>query len=149
MWWRRISAVAIDFFPVALVIEVLFGMLGYGSLLGSGTKPGVGVAAIIGVCSIAFYFGCVMTLTNGQTLGKWLLGMRVTTSDEHAPRLWRVVWREAIVKVALLAVFVNVGGLLGVIGFLLIFVDGIWAVWDADRRPLHDVLAGTRVVKCG
>jgi uncharacterized RDD family membrane protein YckC len=147
--WRRVGALVIDFVPVLLLIEVVRASVGYTSMFGAGTDAPAVVSGAIAVGSIALYFGTVMAVTHGRTLGKYIVGVRVTTADSQPPRLGRVVWREAIVKVLLLAAFIQVGGVLEIAGFLLIILDFLWARRDSDGRLLHDVLAGTNVVRCG
>jgi uncharacterized RDD family membrane protein YckC len=147
MWWRRGIGLVIDFVPVAVTIEVLLYVMGYRSVLAAGTKPQADATTVIGVVSIGIYFACVMKLTGGRTLGKWILGTRVTRDDGNRLPLWQIVWREAIVKVVLLAALVALGGIAGLVGFLIIAIDLLWARWDSHLRPLHDVLAGTQVIK--
>jgi len=31
----------------------------------------------------------------------------------------------------------------------LVYVDGLWPLWDPQNRAIHDMLAGTRVVRAG
>jgi uncharacterized RDD family membrane protein YckC len=69
----------------------------------------------------------------GQTLGKMSAGIRVVSVDGPALDLPRALTRTALW--ALLAIPVG-------LGFLT-------ALFDADRRGLHDRLTGTRVVRAG
>lgn len=75
------------------------------------------------------YFVVLWALT-GQTLGKWLLGLRVVTVQGGALSLSR-----ALVRVA--------GYLLSALPLYLGF---FWVVLDSERRALHDRLARTVVV---
>ena len=91
------------------------------------------------------YYPPLMRGTNGQTLGKRLLGIRVVRTDGAAMTLRRAVWREVAVKIALfdaLNLAPVIGATVGGIAFLL---DSLWPLWDQEHRALHDMLAFTRV----
>lgn len=63
--------------------------------------------------------------TNGQTLGKRALNIKVVSIDGSP-----LDWKKGILR--------SIGILFG-IGFL-------WALWDSDRQAFHDKIAGTYVV---
>jgi uncharacterized RDD family membrane protein YckC len=66
----------------------------------------------------------------GQTVGKWALGLRLSGVEREAVTYGRALFRWiAGVPVTMLGL-----GLL-------------WALFDPKRRALHDVLAGTQVVR--
>jgi uncharacterized RDD family membrane protein YckC len=87
--------------------------------------------------------------TRGQTIGKWLVGTRIVRADnDEVPSLARTLGLRygtlAIGPVAALAVLV----LNGVIAYVLIvfgLID-LALVFRGDRRCLHDLIAGTKVV---
>jgi hypothetical protein len=85
----------------------------------------------LGLWSI--YFTVAMTLTNGFTVGKRLLGIRVIRLDGEALTWW--------------ASFERAGGYVagiatGLLGFAQIF-------WDPNRQCVHDKIEGTVVVIAG
>jgi len=85
----------------------------------------------LGLWSI--YFTVAMTLTNGFTVGKRLLGIRVIRLDGQALTWW--------------ASFERAGGYVagiatGLLGFAQIF-------WDPNRQCVHDKIEGTVVVVAG
>jgi uncharacterized RDD family membrane protein YckC len=76
----------------------------------------------------------VLTVAGGQTLGKMATGIKVINADPEAA-IDRVPLAQAVVRAAALLVSVVPVGL----GFLP-------ALLAADRRALHDRIAGTRVI---
>jgi len=52
----------------------------------------------------------------------------------------RAAWREVVVKTVLLTGIPYAG-------VLIELVDGLWPPWDPQNRAIHDMLAGTRVVR--
>jgi uncharacterized RDD family membrane protein YckC len=110
---------------------------------GSVARPGVRIAAIIvdfALCYaiyLAFFFGSswaslaifgieqiLLIVAFGGSIGHLLFGMRVVTLENRWAGVWRPVVRTLL---------------------LLLFVPAV--IWDADQRGLHDVLAGTVLVR--
>lgn len=138
--WIRLAAVLLDsvigFFVMMPGIIVL-------SLAGSFSHPespntplllaGFG---ILGLCALALIaFQLFLLITRGQTIGKKLLGIRIVTFDTEA--------NPGFVKVFLLRIVAN-----AIIGFLPLYgIVDILFIFRDDRRCIHDLLAGTKVVK--
>lgn len=80
-----------------------------------------------------------MLSTRGQTVGKRLLGIRIVRfEDRSTPGFMHAFLLRAVVP-----------GLIGMIpylGFIFSIVD-ICFIFRADRRCIHDFIAGTKVVK--
>jgi uncharacterized RDD family membrane protein YckC len=75
---------------------------------------------------------------NGQTIGKWLLGIRIATLDGKIPDFWRIVTlRYAPISLAALIPYIG------------IFADTFDAlfIYRKDRRCIHDLIAGTQVLR--
>ena len=94
----------------------------------------------IGLC-LALLLGIQLYLlvTRGQTMGKKFLGIRIVTFEDEA--------NPGFVKVFLLRMLVN--GLIGavpVVGLGYSLVDILFIFRD-DKRCIHDLIAGTKVVK--
>jgi uncharacterized RDD family membrane protein YckC len=127
--WRRAAAVLVDGLAV-------WGLLELGGLLGAAIEARELAARAFawtyaGVVPAAYV---VLTHgTGGQTLGKRLIGVRVVTAAGHAVGYPRALARYLAWWLSAL--------LLGT-GFLV-------AVGRRDRRALHDLVAGTRVVRGG
>jgi uncharacterized RDD family membrane protein YckC len=132
---------------IAAVILAIFGGVFSVGFLGGDTA---GIAAVIvglllGLVAVAIaallYAPLVMARTNGQTLGKMAVRIRVIrTSGEPMDFGWSAL-REVGVK----TFGVNIAnaftfGLAGV-------VDVLWPLWDDENRALHDYAVQTRVVR--
>ena len=87
-------------------------------------------ASMLGYVVLAGAYFIGMEASSRQaTLGKQLLGLKVTAVDGSRPGLGRVVGR-----------FVAAG-----LSWLTLNVGHALAAWTRERRALHDFLAGTRV----
>jgi uncharacterized RDD family membrane protein YckC len=75
----------------------------------------------------------MLTYHDGMTLGKQALRIRVVTLAGEPVGLGRAFGRE-LVK----AVF-------GITGILYV-IDVLWPLGQSQKRALHDLIAGTRVV---
>ena len=82
------------------------------------------------------YFMPVMSLTDGRTLGKWALGIRIVRATLTPMNANVAGLREGLLK----------SGLLSVV-WPLFFISVLWPLGDAQNRALHDLVAGTRVIR--
>jgi uncharacterized RDD family membrane protein YckC len=78
-----------------------------------------------------FYYSLMFYFTNGRTIGKFLLGIRVVSVYHHKIGLWHCIERSLGYAASVLE--------LG-IGF-------IQAFWNPNRMALHDKIADTIVVR--
>jgi len=74
----------------------------------------------------------------GQTIGKYLLRVRIAGLDGGVPPLWRIAVLRYL-PLHVLSFFGPVGGLVLTVDDLMIF--------RGDRRCLHDLICGTRVLR--
>lgn len=151
-WWRRAIAAIIDTALIFGLSSALLALMGEQPLWTAAPHLSVGQAAArIGTAlvSTALYYPTVMLRTNGQTLGKALLRIRVVRADGERMTLARAAAREVLIKVALLDILnlVPVAG--GAVGLVASFADVLWPLGDRENRALHDMLARTRVVRPG
>ena len=79
---------------------------------------------------MAFLYQVGFTLSGGQTMGKMITGIRVTGDDGHGVDITGAVVRA-------------LGSLLTMCTLGLLFIP---VLFSAERRAVHDRLAGTRVV---
>ncbi len=75
----------------------------------------------------------------GQTIGKYLLDVRIVDLQGRIAPFWRVILLRYLLISA-------VASQLGVLGQLLSTADCL-LIFQRSRRCLHDILAGTRVIK--
>jgi len=140
-FFRRVGACLID----VVMIILLFALMG--SLAYIGYKVGLAAydrpiswsnaAPLRTLLTLAWmglttaYF-VVFHGMEGQTIGKWLLGLRVVGSDQ-AP----ISYRQALLR------------WLGTVGFgiLSLGLSFLWILWQREKRGWHDFLARTWVIR--
>jgi uncharacterized RDD family membrane protein YckC len=128
--WPRALALAIDTLVVAVISLGTSMGRGLGAFAPRFFLVGEAFAVTWGIFAPSAYF-VLAHGTGGQTLGKWLLGLRVV-DREGGP----IGYGHALGRYAATIIAAVPGGL----GLLL-------AAFRPDRRGLHDLLAGTRVVR--
>ena len=80
-----------------------------------------------------------MLVTRGQTLGKRCLGLRIVNFDNEAnPGLVKAFLLRALVPAFI--------GAVPYLGFLFAITDCCF-IFRQDRRCIHDIIAGTKVIK--
>jgi len=130
----RCGAILIDYILLAsvLVVSTLFArMLGGGARAAGSSAETVGVLMMIALAVLNL--GLLPGLT-GFTLGKWATGLRIERNDGQELGIGRAVLRHFVgypVSFALLG-----------LGFLM-------AAVSVHGRGLHDIIAGTIVVREG
>jgi uncharacterized RDD family membrane protein YckC len=149
-WLSRVGAQLIDGLIIGVGALILF--LPIGAALGvagtSDSNTGVG-AAIVGllfwvlcVTIIAIlYAPILMARTNGKTLGRMAMNIRVVRTSGEPITFGFAMLREVAVK--------SIGfGIAGSFTFgLAPLLDALWPLWDEENRALHDFIVSTRVVK--
>jgi len=93
--------------------------------------------SFVGLVAFVVMHGYLLA-KHGQTIGKRLVGTRiVNANDEQLPGLGKLLGLRYGV-VALVSLIPTVGSFFGLIDVVFIF--------RADRRCLHDLIAGTKVI---
>jgi uncharacterized RDD family membrane protein YckC len=149
-WLSRVGAQLIDGLIIGVGALILFLPIGAALGIGAASDSDTGVgAAIVGllfwvlcVTVIAFlYAPILMARTNGKTLGRMAMNIRVVRTSGEPVTFWFAFLREVVVKSFLF-------------GFISSFTFGIaslldllWPLWDEENRALHDFIVSTRVVK--
>lgn len=127
-FWIRAVAAIIDNIIIGVAQFVL------SLIFGGGVDPEQGNPVLTGVISLVLvivYFVWFQTKNNGQTLGKKILGIRVTNLDGERVSMGKMFLREIIGK--------TISGLILFIGYLM-------AIGKA-KRALHDYIAKTIVIR--
>ena len=149
-WWSRVGAQLIDSIIIgvgALVILAIFGSVFSVGFFAS-DEAGI-VSFIVGMffaaISIAIvalvYAPVLMARTNGQTLGRMAVGIRVVRNNGGPMTFGFAMLREVAVKALLF-------GVAGSVTFgLANLADVLWPLWDDENRALHDFVVDTRVVR--
>jgi uncharacterized RDD family membrane protein YckC len=147
-WWQRVGAALID----AVAVVPLSSLL----LIAAGEHPvwhhtrhlhGEHLTLRFGLTVLAalLYYPPLMRLTNGQTLGKRALGIRVVRVDGLPMTALRSAWRDVAIKTAVLSAGTFLPGIGPDIATVPALLDSLWPLWDDQNRALHDFAAGTRV----
>lgn len=149
---QRLAAAVLDVLvlsvPLVLLLALLFGFVAvgagavFGSLDGDGaTAAGglvVGGLALLLVVLLAFLAAPLLYgvgfegSSRGQTIGKWVVGIRVIDGWTAGP----LTMSRALVRV-LVRTFAS--GQVLALGYL-------WMLWDEQGRTWHDMAADSRVV---
>ena len=140
---RRLGAYMIDVIIAGIVLVAVAyfnpGPLGITMLdLMRDATQQMSTEANIAFLIIFMAINSYLLLTKGQTLGKWMLGIRIVDAESNGAATAVKLLGLRYVLVMLVAVIPLIGGLLGVVDFLFIFRE--------DRRCVHDLIAGTKVV---
>jgi uncharacterized RDD family membrane protein YckC len=149
-WWSRVGATLIDALIIgagALLILVLFGSV---FSVGFFASDETGVVAVViglmlGALAVAIvsliYAPLMMARTNGKTLGRMAMGIRVVRASGQPMTFGFAMLREVAVKALLFGV---AGSITAGIANL---VDVLWPLWDDENRALHDFIVDTRTVR--
>jgi uncharacterized RDD family membrane protein YckC len=143
--WQRLGAALIDGFAAAIAgLPMSLGrsaMTRY-NLLGNpfqhwhlGDLRGiVGATLVVGLMVVQWY----LVATGGQTIGKRLVGTRITRLDGSA-----VGFKSGVMLRGWLPMLIAwIPG----VGPIFALVDSV-AIFGSDKRCLHDRIAGTKVVR--
>jgi uncharacterized RDD family membrane protein YckC len=128
----RCGALLIDYILIVVVVAfstVWARLLGGGARLAGGTTETIGILSALGLAVLNFI---VLAGWRGQTLGKWATGLRIERKDGGPVGIGRILLRHLFGYTLSLIIF----GL----GFL-------FAAFDSQGRALHDMIAGTLVVR--
>lgn len=90
----------------------------------------------------AMLLQCILIVWRGQNLGKLLTGARVVRTSGEPAGFLRGVLLRYVIPVGFFFLF----GLVPFGGFLFLLVDFCF-IFREDRRCLHDLMAGTKVVR--
>lgn len=128
----RCGALLVDYTFIAAIAAfstLLARMLGGGSRTAGGTVMEFGLATALVVALLDFI---VLPGLTGWTLGKWVTGLRIERRDGERAGFLRTLLRHTV---GYLLSLLTLG-----LGFLL-------AAFNREGRALHDLLAGTVVVR--
>lgn len=136
----RLGGAIIDGIIIMLVVAPVVVSLGYWERIMAGEEAGVS-ALLIGVTGFAAFLvlNGYLLATYGQTIGKRLLGIRiVSVREQELLPLWKLISLRYLPQ--------WVAGQIPVFGQIFGLVDPLF-IFRADRRCIHDLIAGTIVVR--
>lgn len=130
---KRFGAMILDGFIVAIPnYAAMFGIMALGGMF-SGKEPNPMLMLLIYIPALGFpilYEGLMLSYKNGQTVGKMALTMRVVQAD-GSPITRGQAWGRPVMKLVL-------GCTMG--------IDYLVALFNDERKTLHDMVVGTRVI---
>jgi uncharacterized RDD family membrane protein YckC len=150
-WWRRVCAELIDVGIVAIVTIFLLLIVGEHPLWythhGHLSTHSIAVRYVVAVIAALLYYPPLVRYTDGQTLGKRLLRIRVIRTDSRHMSLAFAALREVGIKIVLLDLITILPIVGAALSLLIVWADILWPLWDRENRALHDMLVGTRVIR--
>jgi uncharacterized RDD family membrane protein YckC len=136
---RRLGASMLDGVIVGVFIWAGVFALGRADAFDGGDSSFKVLAAIaVGGTLLYLLLHGYFLKRDGQTIGKKVLGIKVTMLNGDRPGLARLVFIRYL-PVTALALVPFIGPLISLVDSLLVF--------RSDRRCAHDLIAGTRVVR--
>jgi len=138
---RRLWASMIDGFTIAIVTIPAMYFTGGFDGISEGVKPAFTYTLLFGLLGIAIFFMINLNSlkTTGQTLGKKVAGIKVVTQDGELPTLRKHFLKRYSVYF--------VPGQIPVVGQILSTLN-ILFIFGKNKRCVHDIAAGTKVVVC-
>ncbi|MCX7362998.1 MAG: RDD family protein [Alphaproteobacteria bacterium] len=131
-FWIRVVAYIIDAIVLGVASAIIAMMVGGSFLAQPGTSSEI-AANLVSVVIGWLYFALLESSTRGATLGKMAVGLRVVTNDGQQLSFLHATGRY-------FAKFIS--ALILCIGFIMV-------AFSERNRGLHDMIAGTLVVKAG
>jgi uncharacterized RDD family membrane protein YckC len=149
-WWRRAGAHVLDWIVISIVAAIFFGIFaafaGAGFLVGDTTGVIAAILAILGwmlcvVVAALIYAPLMMARTNGKTLGRMAVGIRVVRANGKPIDFGYAALREVAVK------WLLINAVAGSFTFgLAPLIDYLWPLWDEENRALHDMVVDSRTI---
>jgi uncharacterized RDD family membrane protein YckC len=134
-FWRRVVAYFIDAIVVWVVLGIVFGILaavGGGLVRDNGeVSPAVLLLYPVMIIGIWLYFALMESSSTQATLGKMALSIKVTDLDGRRVGFGRATGRH----------FGKI------ISAFILYIGFMMAGWTAKKQALHDMMAGTLVIR--
>ena len=154
---ERFLARLLDSLLLAVVNAIIVGFVIVGAIFGSSGGFGFGAAgdwaasAVAAVLSTAIYLAyfAIMDSTQGRTIGKMVMKLRVVGKNGGNPTVEESLKRNCWMALSLLGVVPIIGGLVGGVAQLVaVILIAVGISNDTVRRQAwHDKFAETQVLK--
>ena len=138
--WTRLFAAIIDsIIGFALAIPFWMGT-GLLDMIMSGKEPPYEYTLMGATYGFVLFFIAhgYFLAKNGQTIGKKLLGIKITDLDGRLLNLSPMMIKRYLP--------ISVAGVIPLAGQFLVIIDVLF-IFRKDKRCVHDLIAGTKVVK--
>jgi uncharacterized RDD family membrane protein YckC len=127
-FWRRLAGYLIDSILVSIVGGIVFAILA-----GVGGDGGAVIGYLIWIVGAFVYSAWMESSTYQATVGKIALGIQVTDLNGNRVSFGRALGRN----------------LSKILSALILYIGFIMAAFTERKQGLHDMIAGTLVVKRG
>jgi len=136
--WSRLWAAIIDgLLALATTIPLLI-FLGFAQIW---TEQSISISTTLQIIILNWAVFLLMhgylLKTRGQTIGKSLIGIRIVTTENHHPDFLNLLLKRYLP--------LNVVGYIPVVGPYLTLAEVLF-IFRSDKRCLHDLIAGTKVI---
>ncbi len=131
---RRLVAIIIDAIIIYIPVVLIASALGLGDANAEGGSVSVnlgGGGVLLNIAVSVLYDVILLTLLNGRTIGKVLLGVRVVGANGE-----RITFGKALVR-----------SLMKIVSIYVLFLGCLWVIWDGRKQGWHDKVASTLVVR--
>ncbi|NWK55106.1 RDD family protein [Verrucomicrobiaceae bacterium N1E253] len=148
--WARLGALILDnlilsvvFIPVVFLVIYLDDMSGSGTMLDkmivmSGTWTWTVLTAVVGVVAYVALNGYLL-VNSGQSIGKKVLGIQIVDYETYQLLPFgKVIGLRYVLAQAIMH--------LPFVGWLFALIDAI-CIFSSDKRCVHDMFAGSSVIK--
>ncbi len=138
--WARLAGSLVDGIVSMIILGPVMYFTGFWERAMSGEVP-ILDTIIYGLLGLVVYLvlnGYLLS-KHGQTIGKLVLGTKIISveTNEILP-----LWKVFVVRYLPLAILTN----LPLIGPLIVMIDSLF-IFRKDKRCVHDLIAGTKVIK--
>lgn len=137
--WSRLWAVIVD---GLIMVAISYPVMSYYNIFELINI--YGAAPVDLMINITIYSWVMFFIINGkllskygQSIGKWIFGIAIVTTENETPGFWRIALRRYL-PVYLIAYIPVIGNLSQTIDALFIF--------NKSKRCIHDFIAGTIVI---
>ncbi len=140
-FWMRFFALLLDLIFVPILFSPLIAGAGIAAyffgavnshLIDSDFLPQF-IASIAGIAySLIFFFYFLIGHSFGATIGKKIVGIRLTTYNGRNPGFWRALIRETIGRF---------------LASIIFYLGYLWIAWDAHKQGWHDKIVGTFCIR--
>ena len=137
--WQRLGGYLLDLLMVGLILYLVMRLTGTVEQLSRPAGLSIGQRLIWTAAGLVLYVALngYLLAKEGQTLGKQLVGTRIVDLAGEVPSFGKLIFLRYTLFFLL--------PLIPILGPMIGLLDGLW-IFGREKRCVHDVLAGTRVV---
>jgi uncharacterized RDD family membrane protein YckC len=147
-WWSRAVALLLDsaiVVAIALCVRAILAPYILGeSVLRLDESYTLRLATAM--LAAALYYPVLMWWMDGRAVGKMALKIRVVSTNGRAMTLSLAATREVVIQTGVIGGLASLPGVFRVAGLACGLLDYLWPLWDFEKRALHDMIVGTRVI---